>query len=289
MHWAKQLERSGVHVVYGMVGLKTHSKVVLVVRDDGDQLRRYVHVGTGNYNAKTARIYEDIGVLTCSPDIGDDAAQLFNHLTGYSRSDDYRNLLVRAARPAPPARRPDRTRGVVRARRSHHAEVQLDRRRRDDRSALRGERRGHADRHRRARDLLPARRGSRAVGDDPRPQHPRPLPRTQPDLPVRPRQRRARRTTARSDVRRGVPDRFGRPDAAQPQPTRRSDGADRACPSHGGARPGARRSPSPTTSWRGSSRPTTRGCASGRPTRSSRIRRSGCTAGWSSNSSPDAA
>ncbi len=94
VQWARQLERSGVHVVYGMVGLKTHSKVALVVRDDNDQLRRYVHIGTGNYNAKTARIYEDLGVLTCSPDIGDDAAQLFNHLTGYSRSDDYRNLLV---------------------------------------------------------------------------------------------------------------------------------------------------------------------------------------------------
>jgi polyphosphate kinase len=94
VQWARQLERSGVHVVYGMVGLKTHSKVALVVRDDGDGLRRYVHIGTGNYNAKTARIYEDIGVLTCSPDIGDDATQLFNHLTGYSRSEDYRNMLV---------------------------------------------------------------------------------------------------------------------------------------------------------------------------------------------------
>jgi polyphosphate kinase len=94
VQWARQLERAGVHVVYGMVGLKTHSKVALVVRDDGDQLRRYVHIGTGNYNAKTARVYEDIGVLTCAPDIGDDAAQLFNHLTGYSRSEDYRNLLV---------------------------------------------------------------------------------------------------------------------------------------------------------------------------------------------------
>jgi polyphosphate kinase len=94
VQWARQLERSGVHVVYGMVGLKTHCKVALVVRDDGDLLRRYVHIGTGNYNAKTARIYEDIGVLTCAPDIGDDATQLFNHLTGYSRSDDYRNLLV---------------------------------------------------------------------------------------------------------------------------------------------------------------------------------------------------
>jgi polyphosphate kinase len=94
VQWARQLERAGVHVVYGMVGLKTHSKVALVVRDDGDQLRRYVHIGTGNYNAKTAKIYEDLGVLTCAPDIGDDATQLFNHLTGYSRSEDYRNLLV---------------------------------------------------------------------------------------------------------------------------------------------------------------------------------------------------
>ncbi len=94
VQWAKQLERAGVHVVYGMVGLKTHSKVVLIVRDDGDQLRRYVHVGTGNYNSKTARIYEDLGVITCDPDIGADAAQLFNHLTGYSRAHDYSTLLV---------------------------------------------------------------------------------------------------------------------------------------------------------------------------------------------------
>ncbi|MEM9038477.1 MAG: polyphosphate kinase 1 [Actinomycetota bacterium] len=94
VQWARQLERAGVHVVYGMVGLKTHSKIVLVVRDDGDQLRLYCHVGTGNYNAKTARIYEDIGHFTCDPDIGDDALRLFNHLTGYSRAVDYRTLLV---------------------------------------------------------------------------------------------------------------------------------------------------------------------------------------------------
>ena len=94
VQWAKQLERAGVHVVYGMVGLKTHSKVGLVVRDDGDQLRRYVHIGTGNYNSKTARFYEDIGVITCDPDIGADVAQLFNHLTGYSRAHDYSTLLV---------------------------------------------------------------------------------------------------------------------------------------------------------------------------------------------------
>jgi polyphosphate kinase len=94
VHWAKQLERAGVHVVYGMVGLKTHSKVILVVRDDGDQLRRYCHIGTGNYNTKTARLYEDLGFLTCDNDIGADATQLFNHLTGYSRSEEYRTLLV---------------------------------------------------------------------------------------------------------------------------------------------------------------------------------------------------
>ena len=94
VQWARQLERAGVHVVYGMVGLKTHSKVVLIVRDDGDRLRRYCHVGTGNYNSKTARIYEDLGILTCDDAIGADAAQLFNHLTGYSRTDQYQSLLV---------------------------------------------------------------------------------------------------------------------------------------------------------------------------------------------------
>ena len=92
--WAKQLERAGVHVVYGMVGLKTHSKCVLVVRDDGDQLRRYCHIGTGNYNTKTARLYEDLGILTCDLDIGADVAKLFNHLTGYSKGDHYHTLLV---------------------------------------------------------------------------------------------------------------------------------------------------------------------------------------------------
>jgi len=92
--WAKQLERAGVHVVYGMVGLKTHCKTVLVVRDDGDQLRRYCHIGTGNYNNKTARTYEDLGILTCDNDIGSDVARLFNHLTGYSRDDRYHTLVV---------------------------------------------------------------------------------------------------------------------------------------------------------------------------------------------------
>ncbi len=94
VNWAKQLERVGVHVIYGIAGLKTHSKCVLVVRDDGDRLRRYCHIGTGNYNTKTARLYEDLGILTCDDNIGSDVAKLFNHLTGYSRDDQYHTLLV---------------------------------------------------------------------------------------------------------------------------------------------------------------------------------------------------
>ncbi|MGA0356875.1 MAG: polyphosphate kinase 1, partial [Ilumatobacteraceae bacterium] len=94
IQWARRLERAGVHVVYGMVGLKTHSKVVLVVRDDGQRLRHYCHIGTGNYNARTARLYEDLGYITSDPAIGADVVHLFNHLTGFSRSDDYRTLLV---------------------------------------------------------------------------------------------------------------------------------------------------------------------------------------------------
>ena len=92
--WAKAFERAGVHVVYGVVGLKTHAKCVLVVREDADGLRRYVHLGTGNYNSRTARLYEDLGYISCEPDITADAAQLFNHLTGYSRNVEYKRLLV---------------------------------------------------------------------------------------------------------------------------------------------------------------------------------------------------
>jgi polyphosphate kinase len=92
--WAKELERAGVHVVYGFVGLKTHSKCVLVVRDEDDGIRRYLHIGTGNYNSFTARIYEDFGLLSCDPALGADLTQLFNHLTGYSREVRYRKLLV---------------------------------------------------------------------------------------------------------------------------------------------------------------------------------------------------
>ena len=92
--WARALEEAGVHVVYGLVGLKTHSKTSLVVRQEGDGIRRYCHIGTGNYNSSTARIYEDIGILTASPELGADLTDLFNYLTGYSRRVEYRRLLV---------------------------------------------------------------------------------------------------------------------------------------------------------------------------------------------------
>lgn len=94
IEWAKALERAGVHVVYGLVGLKIHCKVALVVRREGDEIRRYVHLATGNYNAVTAHLYTDIGLLTARPDIGADATDLFNYLTGYSAKRDYRKLLV---------------------------------------------------------------------------------------------------------------------------------------------------------------------------------------------------
>ena len=92
--WAKELEYAGVHVTYGIVGLKTHSKCVLVVRNDPDKMRRYVHIGTGNYNANTARLYEDIGFFTCEDAIGSDATELFNFLTGYAQEPEYKVLLV---------------------------------------------------------------------------------------------------------------------------------------------------------------------------------------------------
>ena len=94
MSWAKELEYAGVHVTYGLVGLKTHAKCILVVRNDPDKMRRYVHMGTGNYNSTTARIYEDIGFFTCEDAIGSDVTELFNYLTGYGHEPDYQTLLV---------------------------------------------------------------------------------------------------------------------------------------------------------------------------------------------------
>jgi polyphosphate kinase len=94
IEWARQLEAEGVHVVYGMRGLKTHSKVTLVVREEAGELRRYVHIATGNYNPVTSSVYTDLGLLTANEEIGADATELFNFLTGYSRQKEYRQLLV---------------------------------------------------------------------------------------------------------------------------------------------------------------------------------------------------
>ncbi|HTI26313.1 MAG TPA: RNA degradosome polyphosphate kinase [Kutzneria sp.] len=92
--WARALEKAGVHVVYGLVGLKTHCKTALVIRQEGSSIKRYCHIGTGNYNPKTARLYEDVGILTAEPAIGADLTDLFNVLTGYARQENYRTLMV---------------------------------------------------------------------------------------------------------------------------------------------------------------------------------------------------
>jgi polyphosphate kinase len=92
--WAQKLEKSGIHVVYGLVGLKTHTKIVLVVRQEGEKIRRYVHIGTGNYNPKTAKLYTDLGLFSCREDLGADLTDLFNYLTGYAYQHSYRKLLV---------------------------------------------------------------------------------------------------------------------------------------------------------------------------------------------------
>ncbi|HCB49626.1 MAG TPA: polyphosphate kinase 1 [Chloroflexi bacterium] len=94
IEWARALEKAGVHVVYGLIGLKTHCKLCLVVRRERDGIRRYVHMSTGNYNTITARLYTDIGMMTSDPDIGADTSEVFNYLTGYSKQEDYRKFLV---------------------------------------------------------------------------------------------------------------------------------------------------------------------------------------------------
>lgn len=99
--WARTLENFGVHVAYGLPGLKTHAKIALVVRREPDGIRRYVHIGTGNYNSKTARTYTDFGLFTCKAEVGTDVSELFNLLTGFSRQKSYRKLLVAPANMRP--------------------------------------------------------------------------------------------------------------------------------------------------------------------------------------------
>ena len=94
IRWAKKLEEAGVHVVYGLPALKSHAKCILIVRREGDGVRHYAHIGTGNYNPKTARLYTDFGLFTADPEVGADLAEMFNYLTGYSRPRGYRRVLV---------------------------------------------------------------------------------------------------------------------------------------------------------------------------------------------------
>jgi polyphosphate kinase len=94
IEWARALERAGVHVVYGLIGLKTHCKVCLIVRRERDGIRRYVHLSSGNYNTITARLYSDVGIMMADEDFGADATELFNYLTGYSKQKEYRKFLV---------------------------------------------------------------------------------------------------------------------------------------------------------------------------------------------------
>ena len=94
IQWARHLERSGVHVIYGVLGLKTHTKIVLVVRKERERLQSYVHIGTGNYNSKTSKLYTDLGLLSARPELGQDLVELFNYLTGFSKQQSFRKLLV---------------------------------------------------------------------------------------------------------------------------------------------------------------------------------------------------
>ena len=144
IEWARALEQAGVHVVYGFPDMKIHAKTTLVVRREGDELRRYVHIGTGNYHATTARVYEDVGVFTSDPDIAADIADLFNFVTGFGRPQRFRKLLVAPFNLAETACRADsRRRGRGRGGRActHPVEVQQPHASRGDRRAVQARRR----------------------------------------------------------------------------------------------------------------------------------------------------
>ena len=251
IRWAKKLEQAGVHVVYGIPALKTHVKCVLVVRREGDGVRHYVHIGTGNYNPKTARIYTDLGLFTCDPEIGADIAEMFNSLTGYARPRSYREVLV-----APFNLQKGILEEIDRTIESHSpetpgadpAEDELAARRAVDPGALprlagggRGARSTCAASAPCARACRASRRTSRSLGR-------RPLPRALADLLVRARRRAGERLH-----------RLRRPDAAQPlQPGRAGDAGAAttrlapSCSTSSTAR-------SPTTRTPGSSTPTASG------------------------------
>ena len=227
---ARVLEEAGVHVVYGLVGLKTHAKVMLVVRQEADGIRRYCHVGTGNYNPKTADLYEDLGLLSADPDLGADLTDLFNHLTGYSHQGTYRKLLVAPAHLRHAIADRIEQQAALGDGRPHHHEDEQPGGPGTDRHALRRVAAGHRGRPRGAGHLLPATPSAGPVRQHPGAVHRGSLPRALPGLPLRRRPRNRR-----------VPHRFGRPDAAEPRPPRRGAHAGHrspiAGPAGGDARP----------------------------------------------------
>ena len=222
IEWSRALERSGVHVVYGFPTLKTHAKMILVVRREGNELRRYVHVGTGNYHALTARGYEDFGLFTTDESIASDVADLFNYMTGFGRPQRFRKVLV-----APFTLRTrliEAIRSVAQVAEAgkkglNPHQGQLTHGREGDRGAVRRLSGGGRDRDRLPVELLAAPGGQGPEREHPRQERRRPLSRTQPRLRARGR---------RQD---DVPDGELRPDAAQPRPSARGRRARRRHPS----------------------------------------------------------
>ena len=188
IEWSRALERVGVHVVYGFPTKKVHAKATLIVRREGDVLRRYVHVGTGNYHSVTAEIYEDFGLFTADPDIVADVADLFNYVTGFGKPQRFRKLLV-----APFDLREQLIAHIRRvasaAEAGEKAKITMKVNSLTD-EAIIGElyaasRGGSADHPHRARHLLPAAGRQGHVREHRGAERPRPLPRAQPDLQLR--------------------------------------------------------------------------------------------------------
>ena len=250
IEWARSLEQAGVHVVYGFPDLKIHAKTTLVIRREGDGLQRYVHIGTGNYHATTARIYEDVGLFTADPDISADIADLFNYVTGFGRPGAFRKILVapfnlrrelveriRAVGAAAAAGEPARIRIKV----NNIADPAIVE------ELYKASQAGAEDRPDRARGLHAAAGCRGPERAHPRPFRARAVPRAQPALLLRggrgaellPRQRR--------------------PDAAQPRPPDRDGGARRGAPRAGRDRDSVPPAARTTTCRRGRSTPTARG------------------------------
>jgi hypothetical protein len=186
--WARKLEHAGVHVVYGIVGLKTHAKLCLVVRQEAEGLVRYCHIGTGNYNPKTARLYEDLGMLTCDPQVGEDLSRLFNQLSGIAPRSRFRRLLVAPRTVRSRAHRGHRRRdrpARERRRRPDPVEDELGRRRAAHRRALPGLAGRGVRRRLGARHLRDPPGGARPERERPGALHAGALPRALADLLVR--------------------------------------------------------------------------------------------------------